>query len=650
MGIKKKNKKKRWLLANAICVVLFIVAVTFFSLDVNAEEQTSEGYYASWEYQIDTSLAICLGIDKYAACVENEHFLFFHKDDAIFRMNIETQEIEEFVKVSDCVDVVDIVAYSDTYIVYYVFTGEFEYDEDDDGLWPVYKKYKYDSETGCCEEVTDEEDSDETMVTIFEGLELEKIGSFDVGAVGIQSVASGSDIPFEGYGIGKYFSITGKACVCHKEGKCVEDGGNCTCYRYGNAVQCLGYARYAYFLFHGEPEIDAAKVFVQCESRTFDWENVPEGTHIRLNYSPGDKDGRHSVFVKEKYDDGLLIYQANVGKPCYVSEARYSWDELRARYYWIKYISNPEFIHRCTPGDTYVGDGEKHWLICVECGEKCDVETHTWGEWTKNGAGHSRKCLICQKDSVIETHKIENGYRTNSNVHWKECSLCHAAVESAGHERKCKELNENSHTVYCAVCDYEIGTAEHILSGYKTDSVGHWRVCTQCNYSTQKMNHRAGEKNDIGTKQHNVSCADCGMIYTSESHSYKYTRGQNGKHTAQCDCGYSYTASHTYVSNGNTSTSHTKKCKYCGDSITESHSYKTEQLDGTNHCKTCTVCGYRINQKHSMRVTSVTKVKTASMCTVTVETCSACGYAKVTKDSIHRYSGKTCLDCGYVKK
>ncbi len=57
----------------------------------------------------------------------------------------------------------------------------------------------------------------------------------------------GTLFPLSNYPVGSYFSQTGVACTCHHNN--CSYYGNCDCQPYAYAIQCMGFAKYAYDQF-----------------------------------------------------------------------------------------------------------------------------------------------------------------------------------------------------------------------------------------------------------------------------------------------------------------------------------------------------------------------------------------------------------------
>lgn len=262
-------------------------------------------------------------------------------------------------------------------------------------------------------------------------------------------------------------------------------------------------------------------------------------------------------------------------------------------------VSIPEeHTHEYT--DAWSSNETDHWKEC-ECGDKSDIASHTYGDWTvtkeaveETEGSKYHICTVCSyKETVTipvlsHTHKYGD-WKNNATSHWKECS-CGDKSELFTHNLD--DWNEMSPTCmstgvlkrFCGTCDYEefiiIPVVEHAYGDWKNDTTSHWRVCEWCN-ETERLSHSFCEWKTVWPS----ACYEEGL-----------------KERTCTVCNYSETASipviaHTYGDwKYDDDTNHWKECK-CGNVVEENHSYTsvvtppTETERGyTTH--TCDDCGY----------------------------------------------------------
>lgn len=282
-------------------------------------------------------------------------------------------------------------------------------------------------------------------------------------------------------------------------------------------------------------------------------------------------------------------------------------------------------------GGEWQHDDTNHWLICERCTKpfseaphnggtatcqekaKCEVCGAAYGElgahdmdtkWSSNDTQHFHKCLTKGCD-YIENAADHSGGKANC-LHKAKCDVCaaeygnlgaHTLTKTAAKAPTCLEPGNNEYYT-CSVCGKVFkdaaGTTEttvaaetlaksttHVVeSKYATSATEHWQICKVCGTVVGKAAHKFGEADANGRK----TCADCG-----------YTVGGTG------------TEGHKHAA-GNT---------IC--------------YDENNHWNKCTDdnCDAHVNE--SAHKFGPKNTVTEGNKTITIETCSECGYVKRTE-------------------
>lgn len=273
----------------------------------------------------------------------------------------------------------------------------------------------------------------------------------------------------------------------------------------------------------------------------------------------------------------------------------------------------------------------EHWQVCTRCSKdfhkaphnggtatcqemaKCEICGAAYGElgahdmdtkWSSNDTQHFHKCLTKGCD-YIENAADHSGGKANC-LHKAKCDVCaaeygnlgaHTLTKTAAKAPTCLEAGNNEYYT-CSVCGKVFkdaaGTTEttvaaetlaksttHVVeSKYATSATEHWQICKVCGTVVGKAAHKFGEADANGRK----TCADCG-----------YTVGGTG------------TEGHKHAA-GNT---------IC--------------YDENNHWNKCTDnnCDAHVNE--SAHKFGPKNTVTEGNKTITIETCSECGYVKRTE-------------------
>lgn len=293
-------------------------------------------------------------------------------------------------------------------------------------------------------------------------------------------------------------------------------------------------------------------------------------------------------------------------------------------------VANSALGHK---GGAWQSDETGHWKVCerVNCGKRFNEGTHDGGKatcrakaacttcgaaygelgahdmdtkWSSNSTQHFHKCLTKGCDYIKDAADHSGGKATCQEK--AKCDVCaaeygnlgaHTLTKTAAKAPTCLEPGNNEYYT-CSVCGKVFkdaaGTTEttvaaetlaksttHVVeSKYATSATEHWQICKVCGTVVGKAAHKFGEADTNGRK----TCADCG-----------YTVGGTG------------TEGHKHAA-GNT---------IC--------------YDENNHWNKCTDdnCDAHVNE--SAHKFGPKNTVTEGNKTITIETCSECGYVKRTE-------------------
>lgn len=284
-------------------------------------------------------------------------------------------------------------------------------------------------------------------------------------------------------------------------------------------------------------------------------------------------------------------------------------------------------------GGEWQSDETGHWKLCerVNCGKqfseaphnggtatcqekaKCEICGAAYGKlgahdmdtkWSSNDTQHFHKCLTKGCDYIKDAADHSGGKATCQEK--AKCDVCkaeygdlgaHTLTKTAAKAPTCLEAGNNEYYT-CSVCGKVFkdaaGTTEttvaaetlaksttHVVeSKYATSATEHWQICKVCGTVVGKAAHKFGEADANGRK----TCADCG-----------YTVGGTGteghKHAAGATMGY----------------------------------------DENNHWYKCTDANCDAHVNESAHKFGPKNTVTEGNKTITIETCSECGYVKRTE-------------------
>ena len=247
-------------------------------------------------------------------------------------------------------------------------------------------------------------------------------------------------------------------------------------------------------------------------------------------------------------------------------------------------------------GTAWKNDGTNHWHECA-CGDKADMEAHTYGEWkvttpaTETTPGEKEHiCTVCgYKETaeipvLIHTHKYGTAWKNDGTSHWHECACGDKADMEAHTYGEWKVTTPATETTpgekehICTVCGYKETAEIPVLihthkygTAWKNDGTSHWHECA-CGDKADMEAHTYGEwkvttpatETTPGEKEH--ICTACGYKEAAEIpvliHTHKYGtawKNDGTNHWHECACGdKADVAAHVYDNADDTD------CNICG--------------------------------------------------------------------------------------
>ena len=216
----------------------------------------------------------------------------------------------------------------------------------------------------------------------------------------------------------------------------------------------------------------------------------------------------------------------------------------------------------------------EHWQVCTRCNEAFNKAAHNGGTAT---CQEMAKCEICAAEygnlgahTLTKTAAKAPTCLEPGNNEYYTCSVCGKVFKDAAGTTETTVAAET----------LAKSTTHVVESKYATSATEHWQICKVCGTVVGKAAHKFGEADTNGRK----TCADCG-----------YTVGGTG------------TEGHKHAA-GNT---------IC--------------YDENNHWNKCTDdnCDAHVNE--SAHKFGPKNTVTEGNKTITIETCSECGYVKRTE-------------------
>ena len=260
-------------------------------------------------------------------------------------------------------------------------------------------------------------------------------------------------------------------------------------------------------------------------------------------------------------------------------------------------------------GEIWLYSETVHWHVCVNCGERSQIQNHIPGAAATQDAPQTcTECGYVIKGALGHSHSYGTELTVDEAGHWYACSGCNAR----------KNYNAHSYTNVCDADCNDCGYTRknvHVSGGtWVSDKAGHWQSCTKCN---TKLDYAAHVPGAAATAQTPQICSICryeiqkatgstttntvtNTIYqtvtkpSTSNHTHKYSdmltldevghwyacsgctsKKEYAKHTfmndcdADCDtCGYTRAVSHATEANWSADgTGHWYSCKDCGEKV-----------------------------------------------------------------------------------
>ena len=353
-------------------------------------------------------------------------------------------------------------------------------------------------------------------------------------------------------------------------------------------------------------------------------------------------------------------------------------------------------------------DGSSHWHVCVKDGhdDTSDNAAHEFGNWVeKTPAGvhkdkvEQRTCTVCgyAEERTVENtglHSYSDEWEHDSKQHWHACTIegCDAKKDAGNHtltnveavEATCTAEGNIAHK-HCSGCDKNFDADGNEIANVKIPAKGHTysdliaKKDATCISSGMKAHYECSSCGAYFDEDKNPTTKDALVIsIDADAHDYTEwiaqvepncatkTNGTKGHYDCK-DCGKHFDADKNEITDltiewshtlGETvylnDTSHGHKCSVCGeagyDDFTEAHTLeKNKRFDETYHYDYCTVCKHSVNsEEHTFGEPVVTIEATYTTQGSQTETCTVCGYGKVSaipvlaaKDRTITYTGAT---------
>lgn len=141
------------------------------------------------------------------------------------------------------------------------------------------------------------------------------------------------------YPDGSYFSTTGKPCNCHNDSS-VE----CTCIKFNGGIQCVGFARYCYYMYN-DAQVDYAGMSDYYQKYYILNTDAKIETFLKKAKSQSYVQGMtntnvsHAIFIVDYSltNDTVTVYDANMDNCCNVSLKTYSYKDFRKHMYKVRW-------------------------------------------------------------------------------------------------------------------------------------------------------------------------------------------------------------------------------------------------------------------------------------------------------------------------
>lgn len=440
---------------------------------------------------------------------------------------------------------------------------------------------------------------------------------------------------------------TSVACThhdnCNINGSC-----GCTSYyhnRKGNAIQCMGFARYIHNLWHGYDYTLVEEVPINAAPTANDFRNMRVGAWVSSAGNP-----QHSWVVLSKTSTTFTIYEANnPSGTCRINTRTLTFDEAPDIIGYLYYYtdSGADLTNTYIPSQYAVG---RHFNSSNY--PTCD---HSWF-WTNNASQHWKQCSICSEIESMANHTPGSPIDNGNGTHYTRCTNTNC-LRNLGYI-SCFNYSYSSydairHRAYC-ICGASLLLYEHSWSRWVPYNGGHVRSCSTCNYAQTGNCTPTGSYLYKNGEYHYRTCSICGGQVLGLHTLAGYTHDVYGHYRKCTACGISIVSGQHSYQWITSASGHYQKCSVCARTTSQvSHTFGGwSSYSGSQHVRRCSVCSYAQYGSHgSWTYGGWIKVSTASTCRRRTMSCGTCSYSTYEYDYTHNYPliGKQCKDCNYKK-
>ncbi|MBE6976640.1 MAG: hypothetical protein E7439_05535 [Ruminococcaceae bacterium] len=153
--------------------------------------------------------------------------------------------------------------------------------------------------------------------------------------------------------------------------------------------------------------------------------------------------------------------------------------------------------------EEYMSDETGHWHLCINCGEKSELEQHEAG--AAAGEYSDQVCTVCNfvlTPATGHQHSYDGSYKTDGNSHWAICQSCGEATEKVAHEYE-SDCDET-----CDVCGNQRQVVHKTGEQFSHNDLRHWKTCADCGQRLEQGDHIW----NAGTVTQEATVAEAGKI------------------------------------------------------------------------------------------------------------------------------------------
>lgn len=142
-----------------------------------------------------------------------------------------------------------------------------------------------------------------------------------------------------------------------------------------------------------------------------------------------------------------------------------------------------------------------HWKECSVCGNKKNSAAHTPGaEATETSAQTCTTCGQVLVPPLTHKHNISTQWLFDETGHYQSCSGCEVSVNFAPH------AFDNACDPDCNTCGFTREVVHQYESTWSCDATGHWHVCVICQTRSDEASHIPGAAATDSTPQTCLTC------------------------------------------------------------------------------------------------------------------------------------------------